>query len=151
MRYSKGKWKASYRDTWDITCSLEPIMVAWLTKFRDVYEEKEFTGVPSKYCYKMDMTKEEVNEAKAAFIEDLDFIIHYLDSSNDPELNILDYNMNIEISQGQTDPKTGCAQVNIVNHDEQASDRFNDDVRYFAEQKEKALKLFAEIYPGLWW
>lgn len=55
MRYTRGKWQASYRDTSSLDHTLSPIIYAGLSKFRSVLEQKnregKCLGVPSKILW----------------------------------------------------------------------------------------------------
>ena len=51
MRYTKGKWVASYKDTWSVDYTLSPIILAVMKKFRE-QSHKDYFGYPC--CLKED-------------------------------------------------------------------------------------------------
>lgn len=54
MIYKKGRWQASYKDTFSLDMTLSPIIYAGLSKFHDVleqrYKEDKCIGIPMPYC-----------------------------------------------------------------------------------------------------
>ena len=51
MRYTKGRWVASYKDTWSVDYTLSPIILAVMKKFRE-QSYKDYFGYPC--CLKED-------------------------------------------------------------------------------------------------
>jgi len=49
MRYTKGKWVASNKDTWSVDTTLNKIIYAYIQKLYDGLKGSECHGVPMYY------------------------------------------------------------------------------------------------------
>lgn len=94
MRKSKGKWVASYRDTWSLDHTLSPIIYAGLKRFHDVLEQKNHEGkclgVPSEYCTNPDVDVTDIDVQ--AWLDDIKKMM-YAFENKEPDMRGYDFKL----------------------------------------------------------
>lgn len=152
MRYSKGKWIASYRDTWSLDHTLSPIIYAGLSKFHEVLEKRNkeggCLGVPSEYCANpdVDVTDQEVQN----WLDDIKKMM-YAFENKEPDMR--DYSFSLEMVPVPGGiAKDGCSvpyTIECDNQEEKA--RYYADMDAHEKRVQEGLNLFANKYKSLWW
>lgn len=152
MRYSKGRWQASYRDTFSLDSTLSPIIYAGLQKFHDVLEQKNreggFLGVPSEYCAKPeeDVTDEELQY----WLDDIKKMM-YAFENKEPDISLYDFNLEFVPVPGGV-AKEGMSVPYTIE-----CDNLEEKARYYADCDEherlvqEGLDLFSQKFKSLWW
>lgn len=152
MRYSKGRWVASYRDTWSLDTTLSPIIYAGLSKFHDVLEQKnregKCLGIPNEYM------KNESEWVTDSDIQDwLDDIkkMMYAFENKEPDMGAYDFSLEMVPVPGEV-AKEGCSVPYTIE-----CDNLEEKARYYADCDEherlvqEGLNLFSLRYSSLWW
>ena len=152
MRYTKGKWIASYRDTWSLDYTLSPIIYAGLSKFHEVLEKRNkeggCLGVPSEYCANpdIDVTDQEVQD----WLDDIKKMM-YAFENKEPDMK--DYNFSLEmvpVPGGVA--KEGCSVLYTIECDnEEEKARYYADMEMHEKRIQEGLNLFSLRYKSLWW
>lgn len=149
MHRSKGKWVVSNKDCWYVGNLLSPVILAYLTKFRQVAENA--MGVPMYYvekqaqiqgvdAYSDDVDLEAATKLRIADIEELMYIFN---EDNQPDIS--KYEMEFKfVSSGQSDNRG-----QIVCSNQAESDRYTQDMKAWDERQKAGFKLFGEIYQNL--
>jgi hypothetical protein len=152
MRYTKGKWVASYRDTWSLDYTLSPIIYAGLSRFHDVLSKrnKEGTciGVPSEYCANpdIDVTDQEVQN----WLDDIKKMMYAFENK---EPDMIDYNFSLSmvpVPGGVA--KEGCSvpyTIECDNEEEKAT--YYADMDAHEKRVREGLNLFGQKFKSLWW
>lgn len=149
MHRKKGKWIVSNKDTWWTGNLLSPVILAYLTKFRQVAENA--MGVPIYYVekqaqiqgvdtYSDDVDLEAATKLRIADIEELMYIFN---ENNEPDIR--DYNFTAKFVPFEE----GGLRGNIQIDNEAESDRYTQDMRAWDERQKAGFKLFGEIYKNL--
>jgi len=152
VRYSKGRWVASYRDTWSLDTTLSPIIYAGLSKFHDVLEQKnregKCLGIPNEYM------KNESEWVTDSDIQDwLDDIkkMMYAFENKEPDMGAYDFSLEMVPVPGEV-AKEGCSVPYTIE-----CDNLEEKARYYADCDEherlvqEGLNLFSLRYSSLWW
>lgn len=90
MRFTKGKWVASYKDVWSLDDTLNEIILAGLVKFKDVLENSTWKGVPADF---VDADSEEPDFE--SWMTALDKMIYAFDCSHEPTLSHFDIRVSL--------------------------------------------------------
>lgn len=152
MRYSKGRWVASYRDTYSLDYTLSPIIYAGLSKFHEVLEKRNreggCLGVPSEYCANpdVDVTDQEVQN----WLDDIKKMM-YAFENKEPDMK--DYSFSLEMvpvpggvaKEGMSIPYT----IECDNEEEKA--RYYADLDVHEKKVQEGLDLFGSKFKSLWW
>ena len=144
MRKSKGKWTASYKDTFSLDHTLSPIIYAGLKRFHSVLEQKNreggCLGVPSEYCAHpdVDVTDQEVQD----WLDDIKKMM-YAFENKEPDVEAYDFKM-FEVKESGDGYSLGC-----TNLEEKA--RYYADMKIHEEKVNDGLGLFGKLYQNLWW
>lgn len=144
MRKSKGKWVASRRDVWDLDCTLSPIILAGLVKFKEAVVNSQFSGVPSAFVKGQDVTDEEVKE----WHNTIDSMIHAFDKDNMPNIKDYDFKTNIEHGEKKAN---GSTQIFLNCDNEKEKQRYYKDLEDYQKKCEEGRLLFAKYYENLWY
>lgn len=144
MRKSKGKWVASRRDVWDLDCTLSPIILAGLVKFKETIVNSEYSGVPSSFVKGQDVTDEEVKE----WYDTIDKMIYAFDKNNIPDIQ--DFKFNIEMEYGET-KDNGSTQIILKCDNEEEKQRYCKALEEHHKKCEEGRMLFAKYYENLWY
>jgi len=147
MHKSKGKWRASAKDTWCIENSLSPIILAYLEKLYEQLGESECHGVPMYY---MDLNDQDIYAADKHRMEDLKELI-WVFGSEEPRIEDYDFDIKMNVAKNP-DPNarvSGPVTFDITNQEEY--DRYTKDVDEYWERKKKGFELFGKIYLSLDW
>lgn len=152
MRKSKGKWTASYRDTFSLDHTLSPIIYAGLQKFHDVLEQKNregrCLGIPNEYM------KNEADWVTDSDVQDwLDDIkkMMYAFENKEPDMSLYDFKITMVPVPGGV-AKEGCSIPYTIE-----CDNLEEKARYYADCDEherlvqEGLNLFAAKFKSLWW
>lgn len=152
MIYKKGKWQASYKDTYSLDHTLSPIIYAGLKRFHDVLEQKNreggCLGVPSEYCANpdVDVTDQEVQN----WLDDIKKMM-YAFENKEPDIGLYDFNLEMVPVPGGV-AKEGMSIPYTIE-----CDNLEEKARYYADCEEherlvqEGLNLFSLRYSSLWW
>lgn len=152
MIYKKGKWQASYRDTWSLDHTLSPIIYAGLKSFHDVLEQKnregKCLGVPSEYCANpdVDVTDQEVQN----WLDDIKKMM-YAFENKEPDMSLYDFKLTMTPVPGGV-AKEGMSVPYTIE-----CDNLEEKARYYTDCDEherlvqEGLNLFSKMYGSLWW
>ena len=143
MRKSKGKWVASRKDVWDLDCTLSPIILAGIVKFKETIIKSKYSGVPSLFVKGEDVTDEEVKE----WHNTIDKIIYAFDKDNMPDIQ--DYNFKINLEHGEK--ANGSTQIFFNCDNEEEKERYYKDLEDHQKKCEEGRMLFAKYYENLWY
>jgi len=155
MIYKKGKWQASYRDTWSLDHTLSPIIYAGLKSFHDVLEQKnregKCLGVPSEYCANpdVDVTDQEVQN----WLDDIKKMM-YAFENKEPDMRAYNCKLTMvpvecELAKSYEGKFGKSYTIECDNLEEKA--------RYYADYDEherlvqEGLNLFSAKFKSLWW
>ena len=152
MRYSKGRWIASYRDTYSLDTALSPIIYAGLSKFYEVLEKRNneggCLGVPSEYCANPDIavTDQEVQD----WLDDIKKMMYAFENK---EPDISDYNFSLDMVPVPGGVAKGnCSAPYTIECDNlEEKDRYNADLSIHEQKVQEGLNLFSLRYKSLWW
>ena len=152
MRYSKGRWQASYKDTFSLDMTLSPIIYAGLQKFHDVLEQKnregKCLGVPNEYM------KNEADWVTDSDVQDwLDDIkkMMYAFENKEPDISLYDFSLEMVPVPGGV-AEEGCSVPYTIE-----CDNLEEKARYYADCEEherlvrERLDLFSQKFKSLWW
>ena len=146
MRYTKGKWVASYKDTWSVDYTLSPIILAVMKKFRE-QSQKDYFCYPC--CLKEDFDLPENFDATFEIWEMIiDSIIFAFDSSNEPKME--DFNLEYTHESGEPNEK-GMIPLTIKVNDEEAQQRYYSAVKEYEDKCRVGRDYFSKYYNNLWW
>lgn len=152
MRMVKGRWQASYKDTFSLDMTLSPIIYAGLSKFHDVLEQKNreggCLGVPSEYCANpdVDVTDQEVQD----WLDDIKKMM-YAFENKEPDISLYNFNLEFVPVPG------GVARENCSIPYTIECDNLEEKARYYADCDgherlvQEGLNLFSLRYRSLWW
>ena len=143
MHKSKGKWVASRRDVWDLDCTLSPIILAGIVKFKETIIKSKYSGVPSLFVKGEDVTDEEVKE----WHNTIDKMIYAFDKDNMPYIQ--DYNFKINLEHGEK--ANGSTQIFLNCDNEEEKQRYYKDLEDHQKKCEEGRMLFAKYYENLWY
>lgn len=152
MRFTKGKWKASYRDTYSLDYTLSPIIYAGLSQFHEVLEKRNkeggCLGVPSEYCANpdVDVTDQEVQN----WLDDIKKMM-YAFENKEPDMK--DYNFSLEMVPVPGGiAKEGCSVPYTIECDnEEEKARYYADLDSYEKRVQEGLDLFGSKFKSLWW
>lgn len=153
MRFKGKKPIFSYKDTWSMCDTLNPIIYEGLLKFADVVEEKNF-GVPCQFLneyYPDYCTSDDGDLPEGSLQAWSDLIREMAYGFCDDEPDISDYDFSLNIVQIGRCEKTGLIETALESNNESDRERYHTDVKLNNERKEKARELFAKYYECLWW
>ena len=152
MRYSKGRWQASYRDTFSLDTTLSPIIYAGLSKFHSVLEQKNregrCLGVPNEYM------KNEADWVTDSDVQNwLDDIkkMMYAFENKEPDIMLYDFSLQMVPVPGGV-AKEGMSVPYTIE-----CDNLEEKARYYADCDEheklvqEGLDLFSQKFKSLWW
>lgn len=152
MIYKKGKWQASYKDTFSLDTTLSPIIYAGLSKFHDVLEQKnregKCLGIPNEYM------KNEADWVTDSDVQDwLDDIKKMMYAFENKEPDMKDYNFSLEMVpvEGEV-AKAGFSvpyTIECNNLEEKA--RYYADCDEHESKVQEGLNLFSTKFKSLWW
>ena len=155
MRLVKGKWKASYKDTFSLDYTLNPIIHAALVKF---YEQKDKTmfGTPSVIYYDLfgsdyrmtDVSKEDESKAQQYWYECIEKMIYAFDPKSEPSIN--DYDFSYSWYTEKTSDN-GMKVKTITCSNEEEKERYDNDCLEYERKAKEGRELFAKYYMNLWW
>lgn len=152
MIFKKGRWQASYKDTFSLDTTLSPIIYAGLQKFHSVLEQKnregKCLGVPSEYCANpdVDVTDQEVQ----AWLDDIKKMM-YAFENKEPDISLYDFNLEFVPVPGGV-AKEGMSVPYTIE-----CDNLEEKARYYADCDEherlvqEGLDLFSKKFKSLWW
>ena len=152
MIYKKGRWQASYKDTFSLDMTLSPIIYAGLQKFHDVLEQKnregKCLGVPSEYCSDCEIgpTDQEVQN----WLDDIKKMM-YAFENKEPDMSLYNFNLEMVPVPGGV-AKEGCSVPYTIE-----CDNMEEKARYYADCDEherlvqEGLELTFRKWKSLWW
>jgi len=151
MRYSKGKWIASNRDTWSVDSTLNKIVYAYIKKLYDGLSKSECHGVPMMYVQRqaeidgLDCSwNGDVDKADALRMKDLEELL-WVFGTEEPDISAYDF----DYPNWLNDTDGGGIDFTCSNVAER--DRYHNDCVAYDERKKKGYILFGQIYSTLDW
>jgi len=152
MRYTRGKWQASYRDTYSLDHTLSPIIYAGLSRFHDVleqrYKEDKCIGIPMPYCSEPEASLPD-KEVKA-WLDDIKKMM-YAFENKEPDMSLYDFKLTMVPVPGGV-AKEGMSVPYTIE-----CDNLEEKARYYADCHEherlvqEGLDLLALRWKSLWW
>lgn len=152
MRYTKGKWTASYRDTFSLDHTLSPIIYAGLSKFHSVLEQKnregKCLGIPSEYCANPDVDVTDIEVQN--WLDDIKKMM-YAFENKEPDMSFYDFSLDMGPVPGGV-ARDGCSVLYTIK-----CDNLEEKARYYADCDEherlvqEGLDLLALRWKSLWW
>ena len=152
MRYSKGRWQASYKDTFSLDQTLSPIIYAGLSKFHSVLEQKnregKCLGVPSEYCTNpdIDITDQEVQD----WLDDIKKMM-YAFENKEPDMSLYDFKLTMVPVPGGIAKEGMGVPYTIECDNEEEKARYYADCDEHERLVQEGLDLFAKQWKSLWW
>ena len=144
MRYTKGKWTASYKDTFSLDTTLSPIIYAGLSKFHDVLEQKnregKCLGIPNEYM--KDESEWVTDNDVQDWLDDIKKMM-YAFENKEPDMEGYDFKM-FEVKESGNGYSIGC-----TNLEEKA--RYRADCEEHERLVQEGLNLLALRWKSLWW
>ncbi len=152
MIYKKGRWQASYRDTFSLDMTLSPIIYAGLQKFHSVLEQKSreggCLGVPSEYCANpdVDVTDQEVQN----WLDDIKKMM-YAFENKEPDMSLYDFSLEMVPVEGEVAKAGFSVPYTIECDNEEEKARYYADCDEHERLVQDGLNLFSKMYGSLWW
>lgn len=152
MIYKKGRWQASYKDTFSLDMTLSPIIYAGLKRFHDVleqrYKEDKCIGIPMPYCSdpEVSLTDEEVQ----SWLDDIKKMMYAFDNK-EPDMSLYDFKLTMLPVPGGV-AKGNCSvpyTIECDNLEEKA--RYDADCDEHERLVQEGLDLLALRWKSLWW
>lgn len=153
MRFSKGKWIASNKDTWYVGTTLNRIIYAYIKKLHDGLSKSECHGVPMIYVERQaeledlstgDYCNGDVDKADGLRMKDLEELL-WVFGTEEPDISDYDFGY----PNWLNDTEDGSVDFTCSNDAER--DRYHTDCVAYNERKEKGYILFGQIYSTLDW
>ena len=152
MRYTRGKWVASYRDTFSLDSTLSPIIYAGLSRFHSVLEQKnregKCLGIPSEYCANPDVDVTDIEVQN--WLDDIKKMM-YAFENKEPDMSLYYFKRTMTPAPGGV-AKDGCSVAYTIE-----CDNLQEKARYYADCDEherlvqEGLDLFSQKFKSLWW
>lgn len=152
MRKSKGKWTASYKDTFSLDMTLSPIIYAGLKRFHDVleqrYKEDKCIGIPMPYCSNPEasLPDKEVQN----WLDDIKKMM-YAFENKEPDIRDYDFHMNMIPVEGGVARKGMSVPYTIESTNQAETDRYHEDCEEHGRLVQEGLNLLALRWKSLWW
>ena len=155
MRYTRGKWTASYRDTFSLDTTLSPIIYAGLSRFHDVLEQKnregKCIGIPSAYCSDCETGPTDIDVQN--WLDDIKKMM-YAFENKEPDMSLYDFKLTmvpVECNLAKSyEGKFGKSYtIECDNLEEKA--RYRADCDEHERLVQEGLDLFAKRWKSLWW
>lgn len=161
MRKRGKKILFNYKDTWDMSDTLSPIIANGLIKFKEVVldvnngEGHTLAGIPSSV-----RSEGSSSDIKALITEDEKLNIYweewkrrvdcmiYAFSQDEPEIPDLFEYTREEAEEGDN---TSSRRFSIKIKDQEAYDRYKEEERLHSEKVQEGLDYFAKHFQDLWW
>lgn len=154
MRYSRGKWKASVKDTWSVETTLNKIILAHIEKLYECLSNSKCAGVPMHYVELqglldglIDTWEGDVDKAHLLRMKDLEELI-WVFGSKEPNISNYDFSYNWDDAE---ETEGGNFRLNMQCTNEDESNRYTEDMRAYDSRKKAGYKLFAQCYEFLEW
>lgn len=154
MRYTKGKWVASNKDTWSVDTTLNKIIYAYIQKLYSCLKASQCHGVPMHYVNKqaviegLDNAYEaDVDLADLLRLKDLGELL-WVFGTDEPDIR--NYNFTIKMINGEPNERGNIPCTFDIQGVEER-DRYHQDCLEYEKRKEAGYKLFGEIYSTLDW
>ena len=161
MKYHKGKWKANYKDTFDLSCTLNPIIGATLVKYKEVITDNEHAkGLPCAWITDMvgegvvsyeddgySLSDGDYEKTMILWLEMLDKCI-YAFTAEEPD--VMKYNFSFNRVCEDTD-EVGCIPFTLECTNEEENERFNKDTKGHYDKVQEGRILFGKYLESFWW
>ena len=160
-RFKGKKMYFNKRDTYDLSCTLDPIICEGLKRFKEVITTdkpaKEWSGVPSLLLAKLypleegeyHHTDEQLDQGKIAWLSILDEMIYAFDNK---EPDIAAYKFDYVPSEGhEEETEDGYFRWDMRIKNEEEHQRYKEDEKEHFARVEEGRRLFFEYYSCLWW
>lgn len=157
MRMKGKKVYFSYRDTFSLDCTLSPVILSALKRFKEVItspEHSEWRGVPGMVIYDMfpdledGANEEQLAEADARWLEILDAMIYAFHHKNEPDMKDYQFKFHHRVLERL---EHGGSRITIENDNESEYQRYKDDMKEHERKVQEGQKLFGQYYQCLWW
>lgn len=155
MRYSKGRWTASYQDTFSLDTTLSPIIYAGLKRFHDVLEQKNreggCLGIPSEYCANPDIDVTDIEVQN--WLDDIKKMM-YAFENKEPDMSLYDFKLTMvpvesDLAKSYEGKFGKSYTIECDNLEEKA--RYYADCDEHERLVQEGLDLFALRWKSLWW
>lgn len=155
MKYTKGKWTASYRDTYSLDMTLSPIIYADLSKFHDVLEQKnregKCLGIPSEYSANPDVDVTDIEVQN--WLDDIKKMMYAFENRG-PDMSLYDFKLTMvpvecDLAKSYEGKFGKSYTIECDNLEEKA--RYYADCDEHETLVQEGLNLFSKMYSSLWW
>lgn len=157
MRMKGKKVYFSYRDTFSLDCTLSPVILSALKRFKEVVtspEHQDWRGVPGMVIHDMfpdlkeSADEEQMAQADARWLEILDQMIYAFDHKNEPDMKNYQFKFHHRVLERL---ENGGSRVSIDNDNEAEYQRYKADMEEHERKVHEGQKLFGQYYQCLWW
>lgn len=158
MRYTKGRWVASSKDTWSVDTTLNKIIHAYIQKLYNGLKGSKCHGVPMYYVNKQAVIEGLVDNAYEADVDDADLLrfkdleeLLWVFGTEEPD--VLSYDFDIEMVRGEPNEKGNIPVTFLTTGVNGGAEkgRYHKDCEAYTERKLKGYELFGKIYNTLDW
>lgn len=158
MRYTKGKWVASNKDTWSVDATLNKIIHAYIQKLYNGLKGSKCHGVPMYYVNKQAVIEGLVDNAYEADVDAADLLrlkdleeLLWVFGTEEPD--VLSYDFDIEMVRGEPNEKGNIPITFLTTgvNGGAEKERYHKDCEAYTERKLKGYELFGKIYNTLDW
>ncbi len=160
MRYSKGKYIFSRKETFSVETTLNKVILGYLQKLHKCLSESKCHGVPMRYVERQAVIdgiensyEADVDKADVLFMKDIEELI-WVFGSEEPD--ITSYDFDIELVSGEKH-ENGTSSVSFLTtglngkDGEEEKERYHNDLDAYHKRKRQGYALFGEIYNDLSW
>lgn len=157
MRMKGKKVYFSYRDTFSLDCTLSPVILSALKRFKEVVtspEHSDWRGIPGRVICDLfpdndgNLTDEQSAQADARWLEILDIMIYAFDHKNEPDLKDYNFKFHHRVLERY---ENGDSRITIDNDNETEYQRYKADEKAWREKVEEGHTLFGRYLKCLWW
>lgn len=146
MRMKGKKVIFNYRDTWDLSETLRPIIAAGLRKFLEVKanpKHSDWFGVPMR----LDVARIDASEDVVKEWDDVLNKMLFAFESREPDMS--DYDFTLDFVPKEDDELRGSMLV--VKGKQSEYDRYREDVDEYHIKRQEGYELFGKYFSSLWW
>lgn len=162
MRYTKGKWVTSYRDTYSLEHTLNPIIGSALVKFKEVITTKGFKGLPVEWISDhiekgtvtdqssegyQELSDSDWNLLESLWMEMLDKCI-FAFNANEPDMDDYDFKLEHKLKDQDED---GYYELDITCTNEDEKDLYTNDLKDYHNKCQEGRELFGKYLHQMWW
>ena len=140
------------KDCWSLDCTLSPILLSALLKFKEVSKGRK--GVPVTVLSDLfpeclySHTEEQLEKGSEAWEEIIDKMIFAFDKKNEPKIE--DYNFTF-VHTFDDPMENGSRRAHITNTNEDEYERYKKDEVAYQSRVEEGHMLFGKYFQNLWY